>query len=207
MSSLPAPPANLHDRQLPLYTLRRRPGALLRLAWKDPGSHLAFRASARFRFDSTDGSFGVTYAAFDLETSFVETILRDKPASPTGPTVMLDYVELRDRRVINLDTAGADRALHLVKLYDEGLAAVGTDNRLSSVNDYAATQRWAKVLHDHPRAPDGLIYMSRYLGARRSVVLFDRARDQVTVGSVTPLLSHPELPKLLDRYRVGIDRP
>lgn len=207
MSSLPSPPANLHERKLPLYALRRRKGALVRLAWNDPRSHLPFRTDARYRFDAPDGSFGVVYAAFDLDTAFVESVLRDKPARAKAGGVILDYGELRDRRVIALDTHAADRPLHLVKLYDDGLVALRTDNRISSVDAYDVTRAWAKALHDHPSAPDGLVYLSRYLGSRRSVVLFDRCRDQVAPGTVTLLVHHPGLPDLLDHFRLGISRP
>src|SRR5690606_22847901 len=107
-------------------------GALVRLAWADPSTHLPFRTDARYRFDAPDDSFGVVYAAFDLDTAFVETILRDKPQGATGPAVMLDEAELRDRSVITLDTHRAGRALRLVKLYDDGLVALRLDNRISS---------------------------------------------------------------------------
>lgn len=207
MSALRPPPANLHERKLPLHSLRRREGALIRLAWTDPASHLPFRRDARYRFDAPDGSFGVVYAAFDLETAFVETLVRDKPGSPTGPAIILDYSELADRRVVMLDTHSAARPLRLVKLYEDGLAAVGTDNRISSDDDYPTTRHWAKALHDHPQAPDGLIYLSRYLGNRRSVVLFDRCSSELTIGSIMLLLRHPELGPLLDRYRIGLSRP
>jgi hypothetical protein len=204
MSSLPPPPANLHGRKLPLYSLRRRQAALVRLAWANPATHLPFRRDARYRFDAPDASFGVVYAALDLETAFVETIVRDRPGSPTGPAIMLDYAELADRRVVVLDTHAADRPLRLVKLYEDGLATIGTDNRISTADDYAATRPWAKALYDHPETPDGLIYLSRYLGNRRSVVLFERCRPQVALGSIKPLLRHPQLAMLLDRYRIGL---
>jgi hypothetical protein len=173
MSSLPPPPANLHGRKLPLYSLRRRQAALVRLAWENPATHLLFRRDARYRFDAPDASFGVVYAALDLETAFVETIVRDRPGSPTGPAIMLDYAELADRRVVVLDTHGA-------------------------------TRPWAKALYDHLETPDGLIYLSRYLGNRRSVVLFELCRPQVALGSIKPLLRHPQLAMLLDRYRIGL---
>ena len=207
MSRLKLPPKNLPDRDLPIYTLRRRRGALLRLAWADPASHLPFRRDARYRFDSPDGRFGVVYAAFDLDTAFVETLLRDKPASDAGPGVMLDYRDVRDRCVVTLDTDGTARPLHLVRLYGDGLAALGTDTGIFSVDDYDTTRTWAASLHAHPARPDGIVYLSRFLAPRRSVVLFDQSSDALRIGKVSPLLRHRELPRLLDRFHIGIMRP
>jgi hypothetical protein len=46
--------------------------------------------------------------------------------------------------------------------------------------------------------------MSRYLGDRRSVVLFDRAHDATEFGDALPLLHHPDLARLLDTYHVNL---
>ena len=99
--------------------------------------------------------------------------------------------------------AGADaRALNLIKLYDEGLAAAKTDNRI----DYATTRRRAKAFHDHPLGADGIVYPSRYAGSKRSVVLFDRCAAAIEVAAVTPLTAHPEFGQILDTYELGIAR-
>jgi hypothetical protein len=87
------------------------------------------------------------------------------------------------------------------------LSAVKTDNRIATVDDYAATQQWAKAIHAHPANVDGIVYMSRYLGNRRSVVLFDRARDAILFNNSLPLLHHAELASLLDTYRVSLVLP
>lgn len=51
------------------------------------------------------------------------------------------------------------------------------------------------------------MYLSRYLGLRRSAVLFDRCWDLFKVGLVTPLLAHPDLPRLLDDFNLAVDEP
>ncbi len=205
MSRLNPPPANLSDLKLKLYSVRRRAGALIRLAWPAPATHDGFRRSARYRFDAPAGEFGVLYAAFDLETSFVESVLRDTPANAKAAKITLDYAELEDRRVVVLDTDRAARPLRLIKLYRDGLVAARTDNRVASVDDYATTQLWARALHNHPQQPDGIVYLSRFLGPNKAVVLFDRCRDLFEIGSVTPLLAHPGLAKIMDEFELGVD--
>jgi hypothetical protein len=207
MSTLDPPPANLSALKLPMVSVRRRKGALVRLAWPDPATYGGFRSSAKYRFDAPDGSFGVLYAAFELETAFAESVLRDTPAHAKSLQVTLDYRDVADRQVVPLDTDAAARPLRLIKLYDRGLAAARTDNQIATVDDYAVTRRWAKALYEHPQQPDGIVYLSRFLAPHRSVVLFDRCRGLFDIGTVTPLLAHPGLGKILDTFELAIDRP
>ena len=205
MSSLNRPP--LEFERLHLATVTVDPRALLRLTGDDARQYVAFRRSAEYRFDAPGGEFGVCYAAFELTTAFVETVLRDAPqrAKP-GERVLLDYAELASRRVINLKSGVDPRPLRLIKLYDEGLAAAKTDNRISSADDYAITQQWSKAFHDHAFGADGIVYLSRYVGSQRSVVLFERCASAIEIASVTPLLEHPDLATILDVFELGIER-
>ena len=153
-------------------------------------------------------STGVLYAAFDLTTAFVETVVRDNPRrSRAGGIVILDHSELVQRRVIQLTHGKDQRPLRLVKLYDEGLAAAHTDNQIASRDHYPTTQRWSQAFHMHAIQADGILYMSRYIGSTRSVVICDRAKDHLARGSVTHLLEHADLPGILDQFQLGIDKP
>lgn len=203
MTALDPPPDDF--AKLTLVTTEVAPTSLLRIA---SATHLLadpFRRSAEYRFDSPDGSFGVLYAAFDLETAFVESIVRARAYPlPAGQPLLLDYATLSSRRVVTLAASSPARSLHLAQLYEAGLAAAKTDNRIASVDDYPITQRWSKAFHDHPQNFDGIVYMSRYLGNRRSVALFDRARDAIAFNSPLSLLHHPALARLLDTYQVSL---
>jgi hypothetical protein len=76
MTAFDPPP---HDfAKLILVTTEVAPASLVRLASAKHLSSDPFRRSYQFRFDAPDGSFGVLYAAFDLETAFVETLVRAK---------------------------------------------------------------------------------------------------------------------------------
>ena len=203
---LAGPPPGFDRTDLELVDLD--PGELLRLAYRAKASQLGFRASARYRFDAPGGEFGVLYAAFDLATAFAETVLRTVPQEiPAGHEPLLTYEELARRRVVQLSSVTGGRALRLVKLYDEGLAAAKVDNRIATDDDYATTRLWAKAFHDHPDKVDGVAYLSRFMGARRSVVLFDRCAGLLRRGRVTPLLKHADFPGVVRDFRLAISRP
>jgi hypothetical protein len=202
MARIQAPPRNFD--LLSLIVEDVEPGALVRLAWRDPASHCRFRREARYRFDSPDRSFGVMYAAFDLTTAFAETVLRDRPMR--SDDLILDYHDLEARVVIELKRGPDNRPLRLIKLYDEGLAAAHTDNQISARDHYPTTQRWAQMFHAHSIDADGMVYMSRYLGARKSVALFDRCAAAVAAGTATPLLEHREFASLVELFDLAIDR-
>lgn len=204
MTGIPSPPAYVDVLELVIEAVD--PRRLLRIVRRDLVA-LRFRRGAGYRFDAPDGSFGVLYAAFDTETAFAETVLRDRPMRAASPTILLEFAELETRAVMTLAGRGRAVPLRLIKLYDEGLVAAHLDNTISSADDYSSTQRWAKALHDHPVSADGIVYMSRFLGARRSVALFERASALLEVGSTTPLLDHPDLARVLDLFNIAIQPP
>src|ERR1019366_8491031 len=206
MTALDPPPDDF--AKLTLVTTEVAPALLLRLASARPLSGDPFRRSALYRFDAPDESFGVFYAAFDLETAFVESIVRARAHPlPAGEALLIDYLTLAARHVVALAAGSPARSLHLAQLYGAGLSAARTDNRIATVDDYGTTQRWARAFHAHPEKIDGIFYMSRYLGDHRSVVLFDRARDAIAFNNPLPLLHHPELAQLLDTYHVSVAPP
>jgi hypothetical protein len=204
--SLPGPPPDLARADLKFETVE--PSRLLRLAYRAVRTHVRFRRDAQYRFDAPAGEFGVLYAAFDLATAFAESVLRTKPQdAATGEPPLLTYEELARRRVITLAGVRGAAPLRLVKLHDDGLVAARVDNRIATEDDYRVTQQWARAFHDHPAAPDGLLYQSRFLGSRQSVALFDRCEDRLRRARVVPLLRHADLPDVLERFELAVRRP
>jgi RES domain len=201
MARIQAPPRNF--QLLSLIVEDVEPAALVHMAWRSPASHCRFGRKARYRFDSPDHSFGVMYAAFDLATAFAETVLRDQPLRSAD--VILDHREVESRMVVDLKRGPDARPLRMVKLYDEGLAAAHTDNQISARDHYPTTQRWAEMFHAHSVAADGIVYMSRYMGARKSVALFDRCSAAVAVGGATPLVEHREFASIVELFDLAID--
>ena len=206
MSGLPLPPADFPALDLRFEEIE--PSALLRLAWDEKRTQFTFRRSACYRFDAPDRSFGVLYAAFDLRTAFVESVLRERPQNtPPADQVPLGWDEIDKRRVVQLRSGRATRPLRLIALHGDGLVAARIDNRIATVDDYSVTQQWAKTCHKHPSRADGILYMSRFLGDSRSVAIFDRARPAVQPGRVVPLMSYPGFPEVIDEFDVAIERP
>ena len=98
MTALDPPPDDFG--KLTLVTTEVAPASLLRLASARHLSDDPFRRSALYRFDAPDESFGVFYAAFDLETAFVESIVRARAHPlPAGEALLIDYVTLASRHV------------------------------------------------------------------------------------------------------------
>lgn len=205
MTGIPSPPAYVDELKLVIEPVD--PDRLLRIVGRDFVSPLRFRRDANYRFDAPDGTFGVLYAALDLETAFAETVLRDRPMHAATANIPLAFAELEARVVVTLAGRGRAVPLRLIKLYDEGLVAAHLDNAISSVDDYPSTQCWAKAFHDHPVKADGIVYMSRFLGARRSVALFERSSSSFGVGSTTPLVDHPDFARLLDLFSLAVEPP
>ena len=203
---LSGPPKDFDRVELALVEVE--PATLLRLAFRAVATHVSFRTSARYRFDAPTGQFGVLYAAFDLATAFSETVLRMTPQlTPAGQEPVLTYEELSRRRVVHLAPVAAGEPLRLIKLYDEGLAAAQTDNRIATDDDYGTTRLWAQSFWNHPINADGIVYLSRFMGARKSVVLFDRCRSRIRRGRVLPLLRHAGFAALVVDFRLAITRP
>jgi hypothetical protein len=205
MPTLELPPPDFE--KLRLETIYLRAEKLLRLAWEDATTHVGFRKTTRYRFDAPDGAFGVLYAAPKLPTAFAESVLRDTPRKGgTTISVPIVYSDLEGRRVVSLKSRLPAKSLKLIKLYGPGLAAARTDNRIASIDDYSITRDWAKALHDHPCNADGVVYMSRYMGSEKSVVLFDRCESKIEAGDVIPLLADPRFASLSNKFKLAITR-
>jgi len=189
----PEPPADLDRRLLPILSTDARWFRIHQSRY----AALFFGRTGRYRFDAPADEYGVLYAGSDEHCAFVETFGH----SPNIRIVTMDDVKQRDLSLLTVN-----RPLRLVDLTSSGLARLGADNRLCT-GDYHLAQRWALALWRHPDQPDGLVYRSRLDPARRSVAIFDRARDALTVSSLGTLADSRHrslLASLLDAYGIGL---
>lgn len=198
-SPLPAPPADLAGRVLPL----------LRLAAGSPlfRIHPAERAPLFFgpapgappggRFDSPSGRFRVLYAARSLPGAIAETLLRMPERRRVSPARVAERALARLKPTARLE---------LVDLAGPGLSRLGLDARIAS-GPYEPAGAWAEALHAHPAAPDGLVYPSRLDPSQHCVALFDRAAGRLVQEgeSVALLTLAAELGAVLDRYGKALD--
>jgi RES domain len=158
-----------------------------------------FGASPMNRFDAPAGEFGVLYLGKDAHCAFIETFGHE-----TGRTPFVTETELRARAVSFVHTR---RPLRLADLRAEGLARMGADAELTTGSDYELSRRWALAIHNHPRAPDGILYRARHDPARTSLALFDRAEKDIVAVPAGTLLEPKHaglLASILDTYGYGL---
>jgi len=203
--SPPPPPANLDRIDLPVTVVDADELMRLHALGANPLQfRVALKGSRGYRFDAPDGEFGVVYCASSLEVCFAETLLRARSFRvPADQPTLIDESELRSRGIAHLGAVGGNK-LTLAELTGTALARLHCDGSVSTVPRYTVPRQWALALWKHPRRVDGIRYVSRFMNSEAAVVLFDRCADRVTVRRTLPLAEHPELPRLLDLFNVGI---
>jgi hypothetical protein len=203
--SPPPPPEHLDRIDLPVVSID--PASLVRLFLLDrPPLH--FRAPRKgqraYRFDAPDGEFGVMYCAFSLEVCFAETLLRTRAyETPADQPTLIDESELRARGIAWLD-GHAGEHLVLADLTGGGLVRLHADGSISTAARYTVPRQWSLAVWKHPRRVDGIRYVSRFMNSELAVALFDRCADRLVVHHTQPLIEHPDLPRILDLFNVGI---
>lgn len=159
-------------------------------------SEPSFRKEAIYRFDSPDKSFGTLYCARDFKTCFLETVVRDRP------TLRIPGNEYDSRSVVFLllDTSQLD----LVPLYGKAITQMRLDSADLLGKDYGFTQTLAKDIHDHPDAPDGMIYRARFDTDSLAIVLFDRAIPRVRLFPRSSPVKFKDARELCDAVRATV---
>ncbi|MGE4341413.1 MAG: RES family NAD+ phosphorylase [Pigmentiphaga sp.] len=116
------------------------------------------------RFDAADRSYGVLYMAATRDGSFAESVGR-KPGT---------FRSNDELAALAVTTLALTRDLRLVDLH--GGAAVGAlgATGVVGVGPQSLARRWAKALHAHPEAPDGIEYRCRHNSDEIALALFDR---------------------------------
>lgn len=144
------------------------------------------------RFDCTDGSYGVLYAADTPDSAVAETVLRDTPLVDRGARVV-PFARVAGRALALLETR---RDLRLASLHGAAAAAIGQGLWLtkSDATDYPLTREWARAIHDDETQPDGLIWRPRFDEDGLAVVLFgDRCAEALAVVQSLPIDAGPGL--------------
>ena len=181
--ALPEPPADIAARKLPLVArpagtqyvrIHRATDGAVWFGWNAVTRQ--FRPPIN-RFDAPDRRYGVLYAAVTRDGSFAETIGRK-------PRTFRSNDELS---ALAVTTLALTRELRLVDLH--GGAAVGAlgATGVVGVGPQSLAQRWAKTLHAHPEAPDGIEYRCRHNSDEIAVALFDRVgvASLISIGAIS----------------------
>lgn len=208
---MPLPPPPNPARLDPLV-IRRDPGTLFRV-------HRASRGSATFnpglgdpsRFAPLrDGARMVPtmYAAETVDAALSESVFHDVPVRGPGKRIIVARLS-----GMVLSPIAVDDPLDLVDLAGPGLTRLGL--RRAELIDtgrgaYPDTVRWALALHDCPRAPAGITWMSRHDDRARATLIFgDRVKPlafSLRTPVPIPLWTGDGLDLVLDfADRAGID--
>ena len=189
----PLPPKDFDERELPIEVVPAST-VFVRIHRNDLGA-LHFGRTGTNRFDDPEGKYGVCYLARSHEGAFAETCLRAVGAQFVATTF------LQGRSFAFVEAAGP---LRLAVAYGPGLARLGATSVVSA-GDHRRSRLWSRAMHDHPSAPDGLLYRANHDNNEICAALFERCRERLSIGASEPMLSdRVRLGALLDRYKVGL---
>jgi hypothetical protein len=197
----PTPPLDFSSRPLPIRELNLSATDLYRIHRREYGPIFYTRKSngVQYRFDAMNDEFGVLYVALSIEGAFMETVIRDRFAHGTLP-LLVNEGDLLSRSVSRLGW-NETRILRLAD-FTGPLVVLGGDSLILSTPDYETTNIWSSAVFAHPDQVDGILYRSRY-AAQDCIAIFERAKLLARDNPIL-LVQHPDLPRILDRYGIGI---
>ena len=189
----PLPPSDFAGRPLPHDEISVG-SAFVRIHLSD-FDPVHFGTSGNNRFDDPQHEYGVCYLAMTREGAFAETCLREVGA----PFVTLAFLEAR-----SFATIETTAPLRLATVHGTGLSRLGATSVVSA-GQHALAQRWSRAIHDHPAAPDGILYRANHDNGELCAALFERCRDRLRLSETHAIMSdRNRLAALLNRYGVGL---
>ena len=193
----PLPPADLQTRALEYVDISA--GAVMERFYNNAHEPLYYDRSRLGRMNAPDASYGVLYAAADLNGAFAETFLR----TPGRTLLPLDLIRRKSRVTLR-----PKRPLRMVKFFGPGLAKLGATAEVThSGLPYDAPQVWSKALHALPAASDGIAYRARHDDDAVCYAIFDRAESAIEEASRDLDLDKDWFWSLAETYGVGLAPP
>lgn len=196
---MPLQPPATDFSDLPLHIKEVSVTSLKRVGRRNSGEPY-FGRHAAYRFDDPDKQFGTCYCGQQLDTAIAETVLHDE--IPEKGEFKIRQEEIDTRYLVTFAAGTDNGTLKLADLTGQHLKRLGGDNSLSAEYPYDMTQRWSAVVHAHPDAVDGFIFVSKQLNDKRAIVVFDRAKAKFGAPTYTPLAKAPGLTQA--KKRLGI---
>lgn len=190
----PLPPADLNSRLPEMVELPA--GQEIHRFYTSRWDPIFFDRSLDGRFNAPDGSYGVLYAAREIDGAFAETFLR-MPGRTLIDTDLLKrkaYVRLR-----------VERDLNVIRLAGPGLARVGATAEVAHVGlPYDVPHAWSLALSGHPVGADGIAYHARHDDTELCYALFERAADAVSEAERELDIDQDWFWRIAERYGVGL---
>jgi hypothetical protein len=190
--ALSEPPDFLQGVNLPLV---HSASELIRIADAKYPNPIHWSKLGYNRFDSPEAPMGIFYTGEDVETAVIEVFGDDWLATRTLELAELDQFEVY--------TIKLEQIFWVVDLTGENLNKLGTDANICTSTDFDATQKWAIAFMKHFQKPNGLRYHSRHNPEKINYALFGTAESKLSVTKKLPLLEHPSLYQILDKYGVA----
>jgi hypothetical protein len=148
---------------------------------------------------ATKNRFGVLYLGSSLKVCFLEALLRDARNGVVGD-YPLDERELHARRFVEIEVT---RPLTLVSLAGDAAVRMGVPSDVARASKQALARAWSVAFHEHPTAPDGIVYPSR-LNGETNLAVYDRAISKLRASRSMPLISAPGLADVLNGLKVAL---
>lgn len=199
------PPPDFGNARLAIHTVRsgERFGRIYPNRFLNP---LGFgRRPSRFsdpRRRTEANRFGLIYLGDTFKVCFLEAVLRDQRDGIVG-TLPIQEEELRTRRYADVEVTAP---LRLVDLREDQAVAMGVPSDVHRASRHTLGQSWSVAFHEHPSAPDGIIYPSR-LNGHTNLAVYDRAIPKLRSFRARLLTAVPELASILDDLNVEIVVP
>lgn len=196
------PPGNFHAAKLEITTVRsgQKFGRIYHGFYPDPLGY--GKTASRFsdpRRRKPENRFGVLYLGETTKVCFLEAVLRDQRDGRIDE-ILIPETDLTNRRYAEIELR---KDLNLVDLRDDSAIRMGVPTDVAKASKQTLSRLWSLAIHDHPDAPDGIIYSSR-LNGTTNIAVYDRAVGKLGVARVMPLIGAPGLAAVLDDLRVGL---
>jgi hypothetical protein len=143
--------------------------------------------------------FGVFYLGSTLKVCFLEAILRDERNGAVGD-YPIGEAELQVRYYAKIEVTAP---LTLIDLRGDGPVRMGIPTDVVRASLQTLSRTWSAAIHDHPEAPDGIIYPSR-LNGETNLAIYDRGIGKLRARTVAPLLGTAGLANVLDDFRIAL---
>lgn len=191
--ALPAPPADLASRPLPLVRIT---GLVYRIH-RVRHSAIFFGKAGASRFDDPLKRYGVLYAALNPEGAFAEVFLRQLDQ------ILIEETAFSERLLspIRVNTVSC------VDLTGEGLRRISCDNRIATEAPYCNASLWSRALFEHPRKPAGIVYRSRHNPRLKCVAIFSTFASKLKLQQSRNLFAQPLRTwtiRQIDRYHLSL---
>ena len=144
------------------------------------------------------------YLGFDIQTCWMETVVRQNMVRPAGAPIQVPIGEMKDRWACEVTVA---KPLTLAFFADDSLIHLGDCASNIMGDSYRRTKRWSHLLHAHANPEvDGLLYRSRFRSSDLCIALFERAISSKGLAasnnrSINPTTSK-EIQAIMRWYRV-----